>query len=77
MSRAFDTPKIKVGQMCDIWKNRPWSAVDARTSFFKIFSQFDLFFSRKKDKNRVFLHISPLYIKVGQILGLSKMGHGS
>ena len=24
-----------------------------------------------------FLHISPLYIKVGQILGLSKMGHGS
>ena len=76
VSGAFYTPNIKVGQMCDIWKNRPWSAVDARTSFFKIFSQFDLF-SRKSDKNRGFLHISPLYIKVGQILGLSKMGHGS
>ena len=31
-------------------------------------------FSRKNDKNRDFLHISPLYIKVGQILGLSKNG---
>ena len=31
-------------------------------------------FSRKSDKNRGFLHISPLYIKVGQILGLSKNG---
>ena len=74
MSGAFDTPNIKVGQMCDIWKNRPWSAVDARTSFFLIFFQFDLFFPRKSDKNRGFLHISPLYIKVGQILGLSKNG---
>ena len=73
MSGAFDTPNIKVGQMCDIWKNRPWSAVDARTSYFLIFSQFDLF-SRKSDKNRGFLHISPLYIKVGQILGLTKNG---
>ena len=34
VSGAFDTPNIKVGQMCDIWKNRPWSTVDSRTSFF-------------------------------------------
>ena len=47
VSGAFDTPNIKVGQMCDIWKNRSWSAVDARTSFFFIFSQFDLFFQEK------------------------------
>ena len=73
VSVAFDTPNIKVGQMCDIWKNRSWSAVDAHNSFFLISFQFDLF-SRKSDKNRVFLHISPLYIKVGQILGLSKNG---
>ena len=33
MSRAVDTPNIKVGQMCDIWKNRSWSTVDARNSF--------------------------------------------
>ena len=59
--------------MCDIWKNRSWSTVDARNSFFLIFFQFDLF-SRKSDKNRGFLHISPLYIKVGQILGLLKNG---
>ena len=77
MSGAFDTPNIKVGQMCDIWKNRPWSTVDARNSFFLIFSQFDLFFPEKVIKIGGFLHISPLYIKVGQILGLSKMGHGS
>ena len=31
-------------------------------------------FSRKSDKNRGFLHISALYIKVGQILGLSENG---
>ena len=74
MSGAFDTPNIKVGQMCDIWKNRSWSAVDARNSFFLIFTQFDLFFPEKVIKSRGFLHISPLYIKVGQILGLSKNG---
>ena len=34
VSGAFDTPNIKVGQMCDIWKNRSWSAVDACNSFF-------------------------------------------
>ena len=44
--------------------------------FFYFFPIWPLF-SRKSDKNRGFLHISPLYIKVGQILGLSKMGHGS
>ena len=76
VSGAFDTPNLKLGQMSDIWKNRSWSAVDACNSFFLIFSPFDLF-SRKSDKNSGFLHISPLYIKVGQILGLSKMGHGS
>ena len=47
VSGAFDTPNIKVGQMCDIWKNRSWSAVDARNSFFKKFFQFDLFFPEK------------------------------
>ena len=54
VSGAFDTPNIKVGQMCDIWKNRPWSGVDARTSFFLIFSQFDLFFPGKVIKIGVF-----------------------
>ena len=37
VSVAFDTPNIKVGQMCCIWKNRSWSAVDARNSFFFYF----------------------------------------
>ena len=37
VSVAFDTPNIKVGQMCDIWKNRSWSAVDARKFFFDFF----------------------------------------
>ena len=74
MSGAFDTPNIKVGQMCDIWKNRSWSAVDACNSFFKIFFQFDLFFPEKVIKIGGFLHISLLYIKVGQILGLLKNG---
>ena len=74
MSGAFDTPNIKVGQMCDIWKNRSWSTVHARNSFFWIFFQFDLFFPEKVIKIVVFLHISPLYIKVSQILGLSKNG---
>ena len=73
MSGAFDTPNIKVGQMCDIWKNRSWSAVDARNSFFLIFFQFDLFFPEKVIKIGVFAHFS-LYIKVGQIFGLSKNG---
>ena len=41
--------------------------------FFDFFPIWPLF-SRKSDKNRVFLHISPLYIKVGQILRLSKNG---
>ena len=77
VSRAFDTPNIKVDQMCDIWKNRSWSAVDARNSFFLIFFQFDLFFAEKVIKIGVFLHISPLCIKVGQISGLSKMCHWS
>ena len=54
VSGAFDTPNIKVGQMCHIWENRPWSAVDARTSFFLIFSQFDLFFPEKVTKIGVF-----------------------
>ena len=74
MSGAFDTPNIKVGQMCDIWKNRSWSAVDARNSFFLIFSNLTSFFREKVIKIVFFLHISPLYIKVGQILGLSKNG---
>ena len=65
VSRAFDNPNIKVGQMCDIWKNRPWSAVPARTSFFFDFFPIWPLFSRKSDKNRGLLHISPLYIKVG------------
>ena len=43
------------------------------TAFFLFFSNLTLF-SRKSDKNRGFLHISPLYIKVGQILGLSENG---
>ena len=47
VSGAFDIPNIKVGQMCDICKNRLWSAVDARNSFFLIFFQFDLFFPEK------------------------------
>ena len=34
VSGAFDTPSVKVGQMCDIWKNRSWSAVDAYNSCF-------------------------------------------
>ena len=59
VSRAFDNPNIKVGQMCDIWKNRPWSAVAARTSFFKIFSQFDLFFPGKVIKIGVFCTFLP------------------
>ena len=37
VSGAFDTPNIKVGQMCDMWKNRSWSAVDAHNSFFDFF----------------------------------------
>ena len=41
--------------------------------FFDFFPIWPLF-SRKSDKNMGFLHISPLYIKVGQILGLSKNG---
>ena len=77
VSGAFDTPNIKVDQMCDIWKNRSWSAVDAHNRFLFDFFPIWPLFSRKSDKNRGFLHISPLYIKVGQILGLSKMGHGS
>ena len=47
VSIAFDTPNIKVGQMCDIWKNTSWSAVDARNNFFLISFQFDLFFPEK------------------------------
>ena len=43
------------------------------TAFLKFFPIWPLF-SRKSDKNRGFLHISPLYIKVGQILGLSENG---
>ena len=74
VSRAFDTPNIKVGQMCDIWKNRSWSTVDARNSFLKKCFQFDLFFPEKVIKIGFILHISPLYIKVNQILGLSKNG---
>ena len=41
--------------------------------FFDFFPIWPLF-SRKSDKNRGFVHISSLYIKVGQILGLSKNG---
>ena len=59
VSGAFDTPNIKVGQMCDIWKNRSWSAVDARTSFFLIFFQFDLFFPEKVIKIGVFCTFLP------------------
>ena len=40
--------------MCDIWKNRSWSAVDAHNSFFLIFFQFDLFFPQKVIKIGVF-----------------------
>ena len=61
VSGAFYTPNIKVGQMCDIWKNRSWSAVDACTSFFLFFSQFDLFFPGKVIKIGVFAHFSPIY----------------
>ena len=43
------------------------------TVFFISF-QFDLFFPQKVIKIGFFFHISPLYIKVGQILGLSKNG---
>ena len=59
VSRVFYTPNIKVGQMSDIWKNRSWSAVDARTSFFLIFSQFDLFFPGKVIKIGVFCTFLP------------------
>ena len=59
VSRAFDTPNIKVGQMCDIWKNRSWSAVDARNSFFLIFFKFDLFFPEKVIKIGVFCTFLP------------------
>ena len=59
VSGAFYTPNIKVGQMCDIWKNRSWSAVDARTSFFKIFFQFDLFFPEKVIKIGFFCTFLP------------------
>ena len=59
VSGAFDTPNIKVGQMCDIWKNRSWSAVDARNSFFFISFQFDLFFPEKVIKIGVFCTFLP------------------
>ena len=42
--------------------------------FFPNILLFDLFFTEKVLKKCTFLHISPLYIKVGQILGLSKNG---
>ena len=61
VSVAFDTPNIKVGQMCDIWKNRSWSAVDARNSFFLISFQFDLFFPEKVIKIGVFCTFLPIY----------------
>ena len=59
VSGAFYTPNIKVGQMCDICKIRSWSAVDACTSFFLIFSQFDLFFPGKVIKIGVFCTFLP------------------
>ena len=59
VSGAFDTTNIKVGQMCDIWKNRSWSAVDTRNSFFLIFSQFDLFFPEKVIKIGFFCTFLP------------------
>ena len=59
VSVAFDTPNIKVGQMCDICKNRSWSAVDARNSFFFISFQFDLFFPEKVIKIGVFCTFLP------------------
>ena len=59
VSRAFDTPNIKVGQMCDIWKNRSWSTVDTHNSFFLIFFQFDLFFPEKVIKIGVFCTFLP------------------
>ena len=59
VSGAFDTPNIKVGQMCDMWKNRSWSAVDARNSFFFISFQFDLFFPQKVIKIGVFSTFLP------------------
>ena len=59
VSGAFDTPNIKVGQMCDIWKNRSWSAVDARNSFFLISVQFDLFFPEKMIKIGIFCTFLP------------------
>ena len=59
VSIAFDTPNIKVGQMCDIWKNRSWSAVDARNSFFLISFQFDLFFPEKVIKIGFFCTFLP------------------
>ena len=63
VSGGFDTPKIKVGQMCDIWKNRSWSAVDAGNSFFLIFFQFDLFFPEKVIKIVVFCTFLPYISK--------------
>ena len=49
-------------------------AVDAHNSFFLISFQFDLIFPEKMIKIGIFCTFSPLYIKVGQILGLSKNG---
>ena len=47
VSGAFDTPNIKVSQMCDIWKHRSWSAVDACNSFFLFLSNLTSFFQKK------------------------------
>ena len=59
--------------MCDIWKNWSWSTVDARTSFFLILSQFDLFFPEKVIKIGVFAHFSPIY-KSRSNFGVVKSG---
>ena len=56
---AFDTPNIKVGQMCDIWKNRSWSAVDARNSFFLFISNLTSFFPEKVIKIGAFCTFLP------------------
>ena len=76
VSVAFDTPNIKWVKCVIFGKIGHGPQLMPAPAFLKIFPNLT-FFSRKSDKNRGFLHISPLYIKVGQILGLSKMGHGS
>ena len=68
------TPQISKWVKCVIfWKIGHGPQLMPAPAFFWFFSNLTSF-SRKSDKNRAFLHISPPYIKVGQILGLSKNG---